>query len=660
MILAAVARDAGYDVEIMDCRDGVKDLPEARYYGFSCATPQIKEAKKIARMVKGKTIIGGAHASLLALDCVADFDYVVRGEGEEVLLQILAGNATPGIISAPRIQNLDALPYPAWDMVNHPFSDTLFPGERYGKGELAATLIGSRGCPFSCLRGDTPVDTLNGRFAIKDLVGQNGVKVLTRDPITKEPKYASAFHIAKYGENKSLVRVWFDDDSHIDCTPDHKFIVFKNGNQFGDVTEREVEAQDLQPRQSVRAIVYREHPKWGYIDVEYGRHLTKKQHRLVMEGYLGRPLTDNEDIHHLDRNRENNVITNLALTDAQNHVPQYHPEVSARMRENNPMFSADTRRKVSQTQSEAVASGRIVPFMCTDKGKAIISEIAKKRALSSDNPLRRENRHPAPQVNHKVVRVENLNETEDVYCLEVPGYDWFYANNVLVHNCSFCGNIHTAPVRFRSAENILGELMELISRGVRHFRFEDDCFTIHPEFEYLCRKMMELGIHYKAHTRSDLLTPEKASLLALSGCEECGLGVESADNDVLRINNKKETVDDHKRAISILKGTGMRVKTYFVMGLPGETAKTLDCNKAFVRETQIDKWTVSTFCPYPGCPVFKSPGKFGIEIIDKDFSHWWNYCELTYNHVLLGQRREDMWARYKEFYGWLTQGEWKR
>jgi len=374
MILGAVVRDAGFDVEIVDCRGGIKALPEARFYGFSCATPQINVAKEWAKQLKGQTIIGGAHASLLPLDCVKHFDYVVRGEGEEVLIEILKGSRQKGIITSNRIKQLDLVPYPAWDMVEQPFSDTLFPGERYGKGALAATLIGSRGCPF---------------------------------------------------------------------------------------------------------------------------------------------------------------------------------------------------------------------------------------------------------------------------------------------NCHFCGNIHRAPVTFRSMDNIIGELKKLMELGVSHFRFEDDCFTIHPKFEDLCLEMARLKIHYKCHTRSDLLKPELADLLFYSGCEECGLGVESADDDVLRINGKRETASQHRVAVKILKDAGLRVKTYFVAGLPGETDKTLALNKQFAVDTQIDKWTVSTFCPYPGTAIFNSPGKFGIEIINKDFSKWWNYCEEGYNHLLYGQTREQMWARYKEFYRFLKEGDYR-
>ena len=68
--LAAVIEEAGYSVKIMDCRDSLKIMPLARYYGFSCSTLQIDVAKRLALEVPGTTIVGGAHASLLPEDCM--------------------------------------------------------------------------------------------------------------------------------------------------------------------------------------------------------------------------------------------------------------------------------------------------------------------------------------------------------------------------------------------------------------------------------------------------------------------------------------------------------------------------------------------------------------------------------------------------------------
>ncbi len=370
--LGAVVRNAGYSVKVLDFRESVKELPEAKFYGFSCTTPQIGMAKAIASKVNGKTIAGGAHASLLPGDCKNSFDYTVIGEGEEAILKILKGETSSEIWS-PRIKDLDKIPYPAWDMVDEPFSDTLFPGERYGKGERSATIIAARGCPFAC---------------------------------------------------------------------------------------------------------------------------------------------------------------------------------------------------------------------------------------------------------------------------------------------DFCANIFRSPVVFRSAENIVGELKLLRDKyGIKYFRFEDDNFTLHPDFTTLCRKLSMLDIHYKCHTRSHLMTPEKAVLLKYSGCEECGLGVESADDVVLKKNHKSEVVHQHGEAIQILKSAGLRAKVYLIAGLPGETDETIRLNKEFMKTFKPDKWTLSTFSPYPGCPIYKNPEKFNVKIIEPDFSKWWNFAK-DFNHVLDGQTKEQMWARYREFYEWLKSEVW--
>ena len=94
LYLAAVAEKHKYSVEVADLRGGYKELPEAKFYGFSATTPEIPYAKKISRWVNGKTIIGGAHATLLPEDCLSCFDFTVFGVVEEAIVQILSGQNT--------------------------------------------------------------------------------------------------------------------------------------------------------------------------------------------------------------------------------------------------------------------------------------------------------------------------------------------------------------------------------------------------------------------------------------------------------------------------------------------------------------------------------------------------------------------------------------
>lgn len=52
-----------------------------------------------------------------------------------------------------------------------------------------------------------------------------------------------------------------------------------------------------------------------------GRH----EHRVVVENAIGRPLTSEEKVHHVDKNRHSNAIDNLALAPNQTiHMAMEH------------------------------------------------------------------------------------------------------------------------------------------------------------------------------------------------------------------------------------------------------------------------------------------------------------------------------------------------
>ena len=157
--LAAVLRKKGVSVGVVDMRGSeqvdLDMIPLTKWICISATTGEIGFAKYLAQNIKNgtKTVLGGAHATLIPEDCTNLFDHIVVGEGEDVIFPLIDGKeAMQPIIEADRIQDLDNLPFPAWNLLpeNHMFSLTLMPGERYGSLKPAATIIGSRGCPFKC------------------------------------------------------------------------------------------------------------------------------------------------------------------------------------------------------------------------------------------------------------------------------------------------------------------------------------------------------------------------------------------------------------------------------------------------------------------------------------------------------------------------------
>ena len=76
----------------------------------------------------------------------------------------------------------------------------------------------------------------------------------------------------------------------------------------------------------------------GYKEFTKGPHKGRSEHVVVMEERLGRPLLNNEEVHHIDRDRLNNDPDNLALCTCAGHarLHRFEDALQGKARERNP------------------------------------------------------------------------------------------------------------------------------------------------------------------------------------------------------------------------------------------------------------------------------------------------------------------------------------
>lgn len=187
--LAAEVRLHGYEPSIIE--SDIFNLTAAQvadriieqapaYVGITLFTVGVWGAAAIARRVKKARpqtviIIGGPHVSSMGPETIErfeEFDYAVVGEGEKILMNLLAALEgggelmnVPGIIyrDGPFVRQtpgravnrvLDELPMPAWDLLPD-FPRAYKPAiYDFPRGPVA-TIAASRGCPFHCRFCDT-------------------------------------------------------------------------------------------------------------------------------------------------------------------------------------------------------------------------------------------------------------------------------------------------------------------------------------------------------------------------------------------------------------------------------------------------------------------------------------------------------------------------
>jgi radical SAM superfamily enzyme YgiQ (UPF0313 family)/glycosyltransferase involved in cell wall biosynthesis/predicted O-methyltransferase YrrM len=144
-------------------------------------------------------------------------------------------------------------------------------------------------------------------------------------------------------------------------------------------------------------------------------------------------------------------------------------------------------------------------------------------------------------------------------------------------SCIFCGAFISMgrKWRARSAEGILSEMEHWCRNGVYSFNFIDSNFFLSKKrVKQLCSALSWKQL--KVTLSSDGMRAKDADLdllhqLKKFGLQSVAIGVESANDDILRFIKKAETVADLNLCFQTLLKLDIDVVAFFIIGLPGET-----------------------------------------------------------------------------------------
>jgi len=202
------------------------------------------------------------------------------------------------------------------------------------------------------------------------------------------------------------------------------------------------------------------------------------------------------------------------------------------------------------------------------------------------------------------------------------------------YNCVYCSTSEQwgHKIRHRSPQNVVDEIEYLMKNykldGVGFF---DDVFTMdRVRVIEICKEIIKrnLNIYWWCEARANTIDAELVEWMKKSGCEHISMAIESGSNRILKNIKKAITVEQGIEAAKIIKKAGIKLKVFFMHGLPGETyediKKTVFLSRYLEHKIGVDEATQSLTIVYPGTELEIIAKQFGT--LPKTFS-WAKYFE---------------------------------
>jgi radical SAM superfamily enzyme YgiQ (UPF0313 family) len=172
--------------------------------------------------------------------------------------------------------------------------------------------------------------------------------------------------------------------------------------------------------------------------------------------------------------------------------------------------------------------------------------------------------------------------------------------------CLFC-DIRKTTFRFRSAENVVDEVEQLIEMGIDDLFFVDDTITVNKKNVIeICNLMIKRGlkINYKISSRVDMVNPEILQALKRSGCYRIHYGIETATPRHLLYLEKGQTPEKILRACKMTREAGIGFFAYMMIGIPHETKDEMFATVDFAKKLRPDYAQFSICTPYPKTELY--------------------------------------------------------
>ncbi len=688
--LAARLESLGHTTEFYDLN--VDEFPPDTYdqIWVSATSPQMSEIKRVGKILSGyksKSVLGGAAVWANYQSCMdLGYDLIVGGESDspasiEAILDTIQ-NGWLKYLSVPISRGLDWVlpPIRRW---SHKYSSAL--DNLHGIKIPATTMFTSRGCPMQCafcIAEGQRVLMADGTYKyIEDVLVGELVMGLHKGKI-------SGYYIAPTRVLDTMNRGVRDiikisaGDNSIFCTPDHKIYV-----NDGHKTRWKRADSSVAGKTSVRLFpeIYKRSDDFkrgwltGYLAGDGCIHYRNNKTQITItsrdtemldiiqewSAELGYEL---RRFKHVMGNKifptklDSKYIDGVQITsgvDADNFLSELYSYTIekefaagwlAGMYDSDGTLDSGNDCRIFQSKTVKSNNCELIEDYLNMLGLRFSVQnrdgmnrycLGTTEFLTTCRPMM-ERKYPN-RYYYKSIPAHSIDEVKDAghrhtYDLETECHS-FIVEGFIVHNCESGrhGIIWDRLTRYEPLDVVEYQIKESKELGFGALLYYDDILPLHKKRTLELMKLhRKYDMIWRCFLRSDIINKQGGydyfRELRDGGLVEVFVGVESA-SDVIKNNiHKGTTINQDTNIVKWCKELGIRCKTSFILGLPGESIESMQETRRWILENRPDRVQVGRLIPFPGTPLFKNIQEYDIKVESNIPDDWFYMGRNEFNH----------------------------
>ena len=182
------------------------------------------------------------------------------------------------------------------------------------------------------------------------------------------------------------------------------------------------------------------------------------------------------------------------------------------------------------------------------------------------------------------------------------GYTFVVTQRGCAWRCIYCRQtvMNESKVRFRPVATVIEEIKKY---RLRNIAIHSDTATQNKKWIYdFCDALKQLPFKVRivSNSRVDTVDRELLKEMRSAGWWMVCYGIESGNDEVLRMNKKEATVEQAKQAVKWAKEAGLKVWGYFMLGMFGDNQRTMEDTVRLSLSLPCDIVNFAISAPYPG------------------------------------------------------------